>query len=319
MTLHRVPPSPEVMAALFEDYLRDGQALGLTFAQYLASIGFTNDAHVHHGRDDGVRLAPGAGPQLVSVPAQPINGPLRVKVLLVDFPDLAGTLPRSHYENLLFSKGTHATGSMRDYFEEVSLGRVDVTGSVEGWLRLPQNYDYYTNGESGTEWHSYPRNVPRMAEDAVQAALDQGIDFAPELDAFGNGTITALFLVHAGVGAEVQSTVPLQNANVWSHKWRMRNPIQVGNGLEANIYLTVPNDARLGVCAHELGHLAFQWDDFYDPNYADDGKAWDGSGDWDLMAGGSYNGNSRKPAHPANVTQCHLFWGGRVGSRVHYC
>jgi transposase len=31
-------------------------------------------------------------------------------------------------------------------------------------------------------------------------------------------------------------------------------------------YLTFPEDCKMGVCAHELGHLAFQWEDFYDPN-----------------------------------------------------
>jgi immune inhibitor A len=295
--LRRVPPSPDVIRSLYEEYLRAGEPIGLTFEQYLRVIGFTNPADDRHGMDDGAmfRAIPAAGGlELISVPSRAVTGRLRVMVLLVDFADRRGTHSRDHYESLLFSKDTHPTGSMRDYFDQVSLGNVDVIGEVHGWLRLPRDYDYYTAGQSGTG--EYPRNAQRMAEDAVDAALQSGVVFRPDLDALEQGAVTALFIVHAGIGAETQQG-SAQRDNIWSHKWVMPT-VRVSDGLVANRYLTVPNDARLGVCAHELGHLAFQWEDFYDPNYAQDGSAWDGSGDWDLMAGGSYNGASRSPAHP---------------------
>ena len=76
----------------------------------------------------------------------------------------------------------------------------------------------------------------------------------------------------------------------------------------ASIYLTVPNDCKVGVCAHELGHLAFQWEDFYDPNYDQDGSEWDGSGVWDLMAGGSWNNGGITPAHPAGLHKSQHGW-----------
>lgn len=295
--LRRVPPSPDVIRALYEEYLRVGEPVGLTFQQYLRVIGFTNPAEDRPGMDDGAmfRAIPSPeGLELISVPSRAVTGRLRVMVLLVDFADRRGTLPVDHYQSLLFSKDTHSFGSMRDYYTEVSLGNVDVTGEVHGWLRLPRDYGYYTNGQSGTG--DYPRNAQRMAEDAVLAALDAGVVFPPDLDALDQRSVTALFVVHAGVGAETQGGAA-QRDNIWSHKWVMPT-VRVGDDLVANRYLTVPHDARLGVCAHELGHLAFQWEDFYDPNYAEDGYAWDGSGDWDLMAGGSYNGDSRSPAHP---------------------
>lgn len=305
MTLRMIPPSPDVLRALFDEYLRVGQPAGLTFEQYLKVIGFGNHAHDHQGLDDAqdphgperAESSAAAAPSLVSVPNQPVEGSLRVMVLLIDFDDRAGTLPVSHYEELLFSKNGHATGSMRDFFHEASLGKVDVTGEVHGWLRMPRDYSFYTNNESGTEWDSYPRNAPRMAEDAVQVALDDGVVFEQDLDALNDNTVTALFIIHAGDGAETQQTTALQNANIWSHKWVVRLPAAVANNLRVTRYLTVPHDAKLGVCAHELGHLAFQWEDFYDPDYAKNGQ-WDGSGDWDLMAGGSYNGDGNSPAHP---------------------
>lgn len=302
MHLQAIPPSPDVMRSLFEEFLLVGKPAGLSFEQYLKVIGFSNPANDQHGMDDAldVQVAPAsraAGPQLVSVPDRPVVGSLRVMVLLVDFSDRQVTTSVRHYEDLLFSKDSHTTGSMRDYFHEVSLGKVDVTGEVHGWFRMPQRYSYYTNNESGTEWDSYPRNAPRMVEDAVQAALDTGVVFDQDLDNLDNNTVTALFVVHAGIGAETQPTVAGQNANIWSHKWLLRNSAGVADNLRVTRYLTVPHDARVGVCAHELGHLAFQWEDFYDPDGRENGE-WDGSGDWDLMAGGSYNGNSNSPAHP---------------------
>ena len=36
-------------------------------------------------------------------------------------------------------------------------------------------------------------------------------------------------------------------------------------------YLTVPEDCRIGVCAHELGHLLFGWPDLYDTDESSSG------------------------------------------------
>ncbi|MFC1749219.1 proprotein convertase P-domain-containing protein [Pseudomonadota bacterium] len=307
--LHRVPPSPEVMAQLYADYQRIAQSEGVTFKHYLTSIGFTNPAAGVHGMDDAAvaHHSDEDGLQLISIPDQPIHGQLRVKVLLVDFSDRVGSLPVSHYEQLLFSKETHPTGSMRDYFREVTLDKVDVVGSVHGWLRLPQEYAFYTNGSSGMGGRDYPRNAQRMAEDAVRAALDADVNFSADLDELNNGTITALFIVHAGLGAETLP-VDIQGQHIWSHKWSARREIRVENNLYASTYLTVPHNCKVGVCAHELGHLAFQWEDFYDPNYDKDGQEWDGSGNWDLMAGGSYNGNGNRPCHPAGLHKSQHNW-----------
>lgn len=306
--LLRVPPSPQIMAELYARYVRVARPLGLSFRQYLVVIGYADPAESNVGMDDSALFkATPEGPQLISVPGAPILGTVRVKVLLVDFSDQAGTLPASHYEQLLFSKGTFPTGSMRDFYLEASAGKVDVTGTVHGWLRMPQPYSFYTNNESGTEWGSYPRNAPRMAEDAVRAAQAAGVAFEPRLDLTGRGIVSALFIVHAGLGAEGLDP-SIRGRHIWSHKWSVRNPIQVGPNLSVTVYLTVPNDARVGVCSHELGHLAFQWEDFYDPNYAEDGSEWDGSGDWDLMAGGSWNGSGARPAHPAALHKTQHRW-----------
>ncbi len=60
---------------------------------------------------------------------------------------------------------------------------------------MPQTLAYYTNNSSGTG--AYPQNVQALARDAVNEALNQGVDFSG-YDVFGEHIITALFIIHAG-------------------------------------------------------------------------------------------------------------------------
>jgi len=305
-----MPPAPDVMAALYLEYRRNRRK-GQSFQSYLIQIGFVDPSVNVVGMDDRVLARPAAaagGIDLLSIPRQKVTGKLRVIVLLVDFADRIGTTQPGHYEDLLFSKNKHPSGSMRDFYAEASHQHVEVTGSVHGWLRMPQTYAYYVNGESGTGDDSYPKNCKKLAEDATKAAIAAGVPFPGELDKLGQGFVTALFIVHAGRGAESQQTVAAQKKEIWSHKWTVEQPVDVGGGMAVTTYLVVPHNCKVGVCAHELGHLAFQWQDFYDPNYDDDGQQWDGSGSWDLMAGGSHNHGGTRPAHPAALHKLQHGW-----------
>lgn len=307
--LRLVPPAPEVTHFLYADYKKNWQEEGVTFRQFLALKGYSNPAHHREGMDDRLRghAAEGDGPALIDVPAIPVTGNLRVMVLLVDFPDREGTLDQAHYEDLLFSRNIFPTQSMAEYYSEVSRDAVNISGEVHGWFRMPRKYSYYTNNSSGLGNHQYPRDARRLAEHAVAEALSHGVTFGNDLDLFGEGAVTALFIVHAGRGAEKLHPA-LRKHHIWSHKWQMYHPQEVGEDLYAITYLMVPQEAHLGVCAHELGHLAFQWQDFYDPNYGDDGDEWDGNGFWDLMASGSYAGGELRPVHPAGLHKLQHGW-----------
>jgi immune inhibitor A len=75
------------------------------------------------------------------------------------------------------------------------------------------------------------------------------------------------------------------------------------DGTRIYAYLTVPEDCRIGVCCHELGHLLFGWIDHYDTDYSSQGL-----GNWCLMAGGSWNGDGDIPAHPSAWCKVHQGW-----------
>ncbi|MCH7760008.1 M6 family metalloprotease domain-containing protein [candidate division TA06 bacterium] len=204
-------------------------------------------------------------------------------VLIADFSDNVGARPQSDIDEMLFSVGTYPTGSMTDYFLENSYGNLTITGTVTIWLRMPQTYAYYVNGQNG--FGSYPRNAQKLVEDAV-AAANPLIDFSL-FDGDGNGYVDALFVVHAGPGAE-QTGNP---NDIWSHAWRTSSPVLV-DGVYAYRYAMEPEDGAIGVFGHEMGHSVFNLPDLYDTDYTSNGL-----GRWSMMAGGSWGGGGTRPVH----------------------
>ncbi|UYG09115.1 M6 family metalloprotease domain-containing protein [Halomonas sp. M4R1S46] len=230
----------------------------------------------------------------------PITGVRRALVLLVDFSDEAATQSRGHYQDMLFSVGSQATGSMRDYYREVSYQQLDVIGEVSGtggvtagWYRAPQTKAYYTNGDYG--FGDYPRNAQKLVEDVVDLAAPH-LNFA-DYDNDGDGVVDALVIIAAGTGGEVSG----DTGDIWSHKWGI-TPRNV-DGVQVRNYFMAPEDGRVGVMAHELGHLLMKWPDLYDTDYTSRG-----TGRWDLMAGGSWNDGGNTPAHPTAWCKVKAGW-----------
>jgi len=227
----------------------------------------------------------------------PLTGAVRVIVVLVDFDDrpFEAEHDTSHFERLFFSTGEVPTGSTREFYTEASHGLVDLQGEVVGPYRLPLTIAEYAHGESGVG-EAQP-NARTMARDALVAA-NADVDFGP-YDNDGNGFVDAFVVVHAGGGAEQTGS----NDDIWSHKWVLPGSARTVDGTQAYAYLTVPEDSKVGVCAHELGHLLFGWPDLYDADYTSAGI-----GDWCLMAGGSWNGGGDMPAHPSAWCKADQQW-----------
>jgi len=216
----------------------------------------------------------------------PLRGTVRVIVVLVDFSDLNMAATQQHFQDLFFSTGVLPDGSVREYFTEVSHGLIDLTGEVVGPYRLPRTLAQYANGASGTG--NVLPNARTMARDAAEAA-NPDVDFSL-YDNDGNGFVDAFIVIHAGRGAEETGGA----GDIWSHKWVLSGGELNADGTRIFAYLTVPEDSRIGVCAHELGHLVFGWPDLYDTDSSSEGL-----GNWCLMAGGSWNGGGNVPCHPS--------------------
>jgi immune inhibitor A len=256
------------------------------------------------GFNDGVlrppsTFAPGTDRATVRAAAHaraPVRGQVRVLVVLVDFSDREFSVDPARFEELFFSTGSLVTGSVQEYFTDVSGGLVEIVGEVVGPLRMQETLEWYANGNFGI---GNPSGDPRahfLAEHAAREA-DGATDLRP-YDNDGDGYVDAFVMVHAGRGGEETG----DPGDLWSHKWVLPQEYEA-DGTKVFAYLTIPEDAKLGVSAHELGHLLFGWPDLYDT----DGTS-AGIGDWCLMAGGSWNAGGDVPAHPSAWCKAKQGW-----------
>jgi immune inhibitor A len=219
-------------------------------------------------------------------------------VILVDFSDeLMNASAVQRFRDLFFSTGsTIRTGSVTEYYQDVSGGEISMTGEVIGPYRMPRTIAQYANGQSGMG-NTFP-NTRTLGADALAAARGN-INFRP-YDNDGNGYVDAFVVVHAGIGAEFNR----DPNSIWSVKWVLPNQESV-DGVNVFAFLTIPEDAEVGVCAHELGHLVFGWPDLYDidnPTIGIIGVESEGIGNWCLMAGGSWG---HLPGDAPGTTPCH--------------
>lgn len=274
---------------------RLAQGMGLLDIPSIGRTGW-NDGVIYPLQDGPLTIrARGLSPSRRVSSPKPV-GTMNCLVLLVDFADNPGTTPPSHYEALLFDPAN--PGSMNSFYREMSYGKLEVTGTVVGWIRAPRPYSFYVDNQSGTG-SSFPKNTPGLLQDAL-AAYCKKKSLAP-FDLNGDGFVDGLFLVHAGPGAEVQTAPAKRKAMIWSHKWTLPSPF-VNNGVKAFAYFTAPEDGKLGVFSHEFGHF-IGLPDLYDTSYRSRGV-----GDWCLMAGGSWGGGGDVPARLSAWCLAKLGW-----------
>jgi len=81
----------------------------------------------------------------------------------------------------------------------------------------------------------------------------------------------------------------------------------VAPSLRVSTYLTVPEDCKVGVCAHEWGHLAARWADYYDTGESENLVS-NGLGSYCLMAAGSWGNNGTIPTLPNAMLRMFHGW-----------
>ncbi|NHN58954.1 M6 family metalloprotease domain-containing protein [Halorussus rarus] len=226
----------------------------------------------------------------------PTTGTVNLPVVLINYDDTATTYSVTDFQRLLFGDDpaiASGPGSMKDYYQEVSYGQLNISGGsagVTGWYTAENGHDYY--GESYV-------NAAKLAKEAVRKS-DATMDFS-EYDNDGDGTVDGVIVIHQGPGQEASGDA----TDIWSHRWSFRGAgigaYQTDDGVTVNSYSLQPETYRsgittVGVVAHETGHL-FGMPDLYDT----DGGS-EGIGNWGLMGGGSWNGVNRPGDSPAHLT-----------------
>jgi len=208
------------------------------------------------------------------------------------------------FNNLFNKKGYSAdgaAGSVKDFFTEVSYGKLEYNTVVSPIITLyDQSYKEFS-------W-SLGENVvvPRL-QAAIKKALEQldrqGYDFK---SLWPNSNKPDVFsILHAGGGAESGNL-----DFIWSHQWYI-SPLTLDN-ITFESYQIEPAGRgkygnqgliRIGVLCHETLHV-FGLPDLYDASYRTGGL-----GNFCLMAGGEWNGSDGAcPAHPSVWCKKELGW-----------
>ncbi|KAK1760082.1 immune inhibitor A [Echria macrotheca] len=243
-------------------------------------------------------------------PQPPLRGTLRLLIVLTSFKDVPLRPDAAqHFKNIFFSRNevkpgnNIKTGSVAEYYEEVSGGLVTITGDIYGPYVLPETVGFYAQDGWGSknkaaDDHTNNPNAQTMADHALDALLkDQpGIDLRQYDNPTRPGSVDGFVVVHAGEGGELHLGEP--EKYIWSVQWALKKQRFVGkSNTGVYAFLTLPEDARTGVCAHELGHLVFQWPDLYGKTLHERGV-----GHWCVMSNGSWN---TVPGAQAGDVPCH--------------
>ncbi|MDR2971600.1 MAG: M6 family metalloprotease domain-containing protein [Bacteroidales bacterium] len=205
----------------------------------------------------------------------------------------------SQFDNLFNQIGYtgNGTGSVRDFFKEASYNQFDLEISLFGIYTAPNSEAYYA-GNDGTQ------NCPQLARWLAQQVDAEGANFSEHTNGTNKVNFHIIFAGRCQASGGGYGTI-------WSHKWQFSPSVCQGNKCISEYscspelkYGTQISD--IGTPCHEMTHL-FGAADFYDTNYGTGGQ-YEGTGIWDLMAEGSYNGNSERPAHPNMYVKIQFGW-----------
>jgi M6 family metalloprotease-like protein len=277
----------------------------------------------------------------------------KILVLLVDFPAdtyddpetevvdtcAAVTFHAGHdtayYRQKIFTE-TVGSHSMDEYWDECSLGNMDITGTVFGPYTMPHSMKYYgwdTQNVIDDGWNDDAGNTDgktckddgvtgtcRLIEDACDAA-DPDVDFC-DFDADGDSLVDHVMVIHAGRGQEMGNVSP---SNIWSWFYGDLDygPYDVepnhcaGDTVHAGFivpeFYSDPDSVPLGVWCHEFSHSIGN-PDLYDPDGGSASVPDDNDYpvmDWCLMGHGSWcgpTGNGERPSHLTAFNKAGTGW-----------
>jgi len=117
-----------------------------------------------------------------------------------------------------------------------------------------------------------------------------------DYDSDGDGYVDNIHIIFAGYGEEAGAS----SSAIWSHE--MTFQAVTVQGMKINKYSCAPElrgnsgngISRIGPHCHEMGH-ALGAMDYYDVDYEENGE-YPGTGQWDVMASGSWNDDGISPA-----------------------
>ncbi|MFZ1946984.1 MAG: M6 family metalloprotease domain-containing protein [bacterium] len=282
-----------------------------------------------------------ARPAIVDLPESPARtrslGRCTPLVILMDFPDRVGRRDVNTPAYFAWALFGPEAGTLSAYFGEASYGKFTLAadvGDVAGWYRSSCLHAAIVNrdGVAGTKDDygldissdalnpavcEFPLNIWGLVRHAVQKAAEDldlaqydndGPDGVPD-SGDDDGSVDALIVVHAGVGAETIGYGSEGANHIWSLQSSLdyytptRNTIL--DNTRVGAFILVPELGEIGVYAHEFGHL-LGLPDLYNTITGESIV-----GTLCLMDQGAWLGpfgNGSVPCHPSSVMKYLLGW-----------
>ena len=229
--------------------------------------------------------------------------------LLGSFSDLNEHYTAQQLQSKLYD-GPNPTGTITDYYREVSYGKMYMPGSCKGWFKLNNTLASYVGSNHGLD----ATGGAKFVYDLIRVS-DNTINFSNYIqyyDNSGNPHIGFIAVIHSGADAASGAN------NIWSHRWDFSvysggpyttNEVDPKSGkhviidgdyaIEPELKGSSNNSGRIidiGVFCHEYGHI-LGLPDLYDTDNSSEGI-----GQWCLMASGSYGGNGSSPQTPTHMS-----------------
>lgn len=225
-----------------------------------------------------------------SEPSPPSTTTIGNKVgltLLIDFSDDQATVSQAEIIN--FCNGVNYTGfgnngSVRQYYFDVSSGRLTYTNVVTIYIRAPHPKTYYN--DTSKDCATQGRLLVNDALTVMKALPNYTTDILPtfnNLTVDGQNQVVACNVFFAGNNSGVW---PM---GLWPNSFSLANAVELSAGGK-KVYrcqiCNVGTSPKIGTFCHENGHMLCGYPDLYD--YVDQTSA--GAGDYCLMADGSWGG-----------------------------
>lgn len=231
--------------------------------------------------EDGYAAAPEISPAA-------LTGSVVGLTILVEFPDLRGTIPPAEIERFCNQTGYTGygnNGSVRDYYYAVSNGLLDYTNVVTDYVLLNKEKSYY---DACGGWGK----TGELIDEALGKLCAQGFNFS-SLTKGSNGRVLALNILYAG------SPNCGWSEGLWPHM-SSRNVTFCGTMFGAYQMTNIGSSLRLGTFCHENGHMICGYPDLYDYTSSSNGV-----GSFCLM---SYSGPGENPVPPCTYLRWTTGW-----------
>jgi len=223
----------------------------------------------------------------------PVVGSYTGLTILIDFSDEGQSVSNDSIEDFLNKRdytGYKNNGSVRDYYYDVSGGRVDYQNHLFGYYRAANPKTYYDNSSV-----SYGVRAQELVTEALNWLDDEGFDFSTLSTAMGTRTryIRAINILYAGSPTQGWSE------GLWPHQGTLSG--FSADGVSARKYqiTSIGSSLGIGTFCHENGHMLFNWPDLYD--YGGESQ---GVGVFCIMCGT----DSKNPAPPCAYLRDFAGW-----------